>query len=91
MVWKVKALSSGVAPRTEERGWVGRPKSSVGWIVPVVISPSLRSQVYESAMYDQGAYPGLSRWADLVQLFLSTDDQCTLHSKEFQDLGERIA
>jgi hypothetical protein len=33
----VRALRSGVAPRTEERGWVGRPKSRVGWMLEWVI------------------------------------------------------
>lgn len=44
---KVSALSSGVEPRTAERGWVGRPKSFVGWIEPVVILPFSNHQVYK--------------------------------------------
>lgn len=42
---KVNAFKSGVAPRTEERGWVGRPKSRVGWMEPVLISPFSIHQV----------------------------------------------
>jgi hypothetical protein len=42
----VRAFRSGVEPRTEESGWVGRPKSRVGWIEPVLISPFSIHQVY---------------------------------------------
>ena len=41
----VRALSSGVDPRTELIGWVARPKSRVGWMEPVAISPSMSSHV----------------------------------------------
>lgn len=46
----VSALRSGVAPRTEERGWVGRPKSRVGWMDPVLISPFSIHHVYNMSL-----------------------------------------
>jgi hypothetical protein len=46
MELNVNALSSGVAPRTEDRGWVGRPKSLVGWMIPVVTFPFSSHQVF---------------------------------------------
>lgn len=43
----VRALRSGVHPRTEDRGWVGSPKSVVGWMEPRVILPFSSHQVYK--------------------------------------------
>jgi len=59
---KVKAFRSGVDPRTDERGWVGRPKSRVGWMDPVLISPPSIHQVYHQLPISvlQLTYPGLS-------------------------------
>lgn len=45
----VSAFRSGVEPRTDESGWVGRPKSRVGWMDPVLISPFSIHQVCLSA------------------------------------------
>lgn len=47
----VRALRSGVEPRTEERGWVGKPKSRVGWMDPVWISPFSIHHVYQSMSF----------------------------------------
>jgi hypothetical protein len=49
MDWNVRALRSGVEPRTEERGWIGSPKSVVGCMEPVLISPFSSHQVCSSA------------------------------------------
>jgi hypothetical protein len=60
----VKAFRSGVDPRTDESGWVGRPKSRVGWMDPVLISPPSIHQVYHqhSSLCNRLTYPGLSLW-----------------------------
>jgi hypothetical protein len=61
----VRAFRSGVEPRTDDNGCVGSPKSRVGWIDPVFISPFSIHQVYSSAKaqcFKQKSYPSLALW-----------------------------